>query len=161
MTNNQDRQPQVFRVDKHTSKVTLTCPHCGYQRTISMEKLQTDKKLFGVKCRCGQRFPSCVEMRQDIRKDVVFLGEFTNEQTGETGIMRVENVSLSGVGFRTARDYKFKPGMLLKVAFKLDDKMQNEVKRQVEILNVRGNYTGARFTNIEGLNKDLGFYLMA
>ena len=151
----------VFHIDKHTGRVTLVCPHCRIEKTLRLEQLQTQKKLFGVKCTCNRRFAGCLEFRTDYRKDVRFPGHFELKSSGESGCMTVENLSLSGLGFRTAEEHNLAPGILVTIRFQLDDQLFTPIKRQAEVVDIADLYVGAKFTNIEGLDKHLGYYLMA
>ncbi|THB63633.1 MAG: PilZ domain-containing protein [Desulfovibrio sp.] len=153
-------QPQVFPIDQDTATVTLVCPHCGHDQAIALNRLDSNKKLFGVKCHCGRKYASCLEFRRDFRKDVELQGVYELESSGQAGLMTVVDVSLSGVGFHPSQGPELDPGDLVKVSFRLDTRTTPEIKRQVEIMNLHQGHVGARFTNVEGLNKELGFYLM-
>ena len=82
---------------------------------------------------------------------------------GETdkGIMRVVDISSSGLKLKLNVERKFSGGEKLKVEFHLDDKRRTFIEKKVIVRNVHKNLVGTSFAANEGNDPALGFYLMS
>jgi diguanylate cyclase (GGDEF)-like protein len=101
-----------------------------------------------------------LERRKYYRKGVQLAGRFDNPETGASGDMLVENVSLNGVGFTTLLTPALAKNDLIRIWFRLDDTRNTEVARAVRVRYLKDRYIGAQFADQKSYDGDLGFYLM-
>lgn len=138
----------------------ITCPCCGFGKTVDFKDAIPDNRNVRIRCKCGETFNGFLEIRQHYRKKVKFTGDYTNLTTMRSGRMVVENLSRWGVGFRIMGGEYFKKGDQLKVAFELDNSKRSRILANGSAEQVKGNYVGCRFLQISHGEKELGFYLM-
>ena len=74
--------------------------------------------------------------------------------------MRVENISLLGIGFVTLHMNRLKEGDEIKVAFTLDDKRHSKIEKNAVVMWIKDKHVGCQFTETDQSDKVLGFYLM-
>lgn len=101
-----------------------------------------------------------LERRQYYRKKVQLAGRFDNPETGASGDILVENVSLNGVGFTTLLLSPLTKNELIRVRFRLDDTRQTEINRVVRVRYLKDRYIGCQYADQKSYDGDLGFYLM-
>jgi diguanylate cyclase (GGDEF)-like protein len=101
-----------------------------------------------------------MERRQYYRKEVQLAGGYENPETGESGDILVENVSLNGLGFTTLLNHRLSRNALVKATFRLDDSRRTEISRMVRVRYVADRYVGCQFSDQKSYDSDLGFYLM-
>ena len=94
-------------------------------------------------------------------KSVSLGGEFIRLKTGESGHIRVEQVSLIAIGFRISRSHRIQINDFLDIQFVLDDLKKSLVKRRAVVRDIQGNYIQADFYNPPPYAKRLGFYLLS
>ncbi|MFH2091318.1 MAG: HDOD domain-containing protein [Pseudomonadota bacterium] len=94
-------------------------------------------------------------------KTVSLAGRFVRLKTGESGHMRVEQVSLVSIGFRISRSHRIRVDEFLDVVFTLDNLKKDVVKRRALVKEIKGNFVYADFYNPPPYAKNLGFYLMS
>ncbi len=155
---------KVFITNKKTA--TFVCPECGNTSIVDVSKYAAiDKKVtVNCKCNCGNIFSVSLEKRRQYRKATDLPGEFSYRlPNGERdkGIMRVVDISSSGLKLKLNVDRKFKGGETLRVEFHLDDKRRTFIDKEVIVRNVHKNLVGTSFGPNEGDDPALGFYLMS
>ncbi len=94
-------------------------------------------------------------------KTVSLGGEFIRLKTRESGHMRVERLSLSGIGFRISKSHRIQVNDFMDIHFILDDIKKSMVERRIVVRSIQGNYIDADFYNPPPYAKKLGFYLMS
>lgn len=94
-------------------------------------------------------------------KAVSLTGRFVRLKTGESGHIRVEQVSLTAVGFRISRSHRIRENDFLDVHFTLDNLKKDLVERRAVVREIKGNFVRADFYNPPPYAKNLGFYLMS
>ncbi|PIE61409.1 MAG: diguanylate cyclase [Desulfobacterales bacterium] len=94
-------------------------------------------------------------------KMVSLSGSFKRLKTGEFGRIRVEQVSLSAMGFRISKSHRIRVNDFLDVQFNLDDIKRSLIKRRIVIREIKGNYIYADFYNPPPYAKNLGFYIFS
>jgi diguanylate cyclase (GGDEF)-like protein len=94
-------------------------------------------------------------------KTVSLGGEFIRLKTKESGHMRVERLSLSGIGFRISKSHRIQVNDFMDIHFILDDIKKSMVERRIVVRSIQGNYIDADFYNPPPYAKKLGFYLMS
>ncbi|WDP89082.1 MAG: HDOD domain-containing protein [Desulfobacter sp.] len=94
-------------------------------------------------------------------KMVSLGGSFKRLKTGEFGRIRVEQVSLSAIGFRISKSHRIRVNDFLDIQFNLDDIKRSLIKRRIVVREIKGNYIYADFYNPPPYAKNLGFYIFS
>ena len=139
------------------------CPKCGTTRTVNM----SDKKHLGesIKTRCTCKkcdhtfvVDVILERRKYYRKETDIAGEYSTADNAIKGLMKVHNVSLSGIRFKVNESKEIKEGQKINVTFILDDSHRSEIKKEIIIKNVDGLFINAEFVSVDQYDK-LASYL--
>jgi hypothetical protein len=150
-------------------KGTLVCEECGKTRVINFSDFKNIGKPLKVKCSCGHCFFATIEIRKFYRKSTQLRGEYikiSNDVTKglEKGAMIVEDLSRTGLGFRTKMSHNIRVADMLRVRFILDDAKHSEVSKSAIVKRVTNYFVGAEFIDFDTFNetnRTLGFYLMS
>jgi hypothetical protein len=95
------------------------------------------------------------EKRRHHRKEVNLPGVYWDKSDqNESGYMVVKNLSRSGIGFHVlSKDFKemdgidwIKPGVILHVEFRMNDKERSVIHGDVVVRNTNGAFVGAEFS---------------
>jgi hypothetical protein len=140
----------------------LTCPHCGHQKIIPIGSLKGHKNELKIKCVCQKIFRVNLEFRKHVRKKPLLIGTYINHsRNGSSGKLIIQDISLSGMAFRSLEVKNFKVGDALSVKFSLDDEYQTEINKEAIVMNVRYNLIGCVFKGTENsFGSKLGYYIM-
>ena len=149
-------------------KGTLVCEKCGKTRVINLSDFKNIGKPLKVKCSCSHFFFVSIEVRKFYRKSTHLSGEYIKVSRDaskglEKGIMTVEDLSRTGIGFRTKTNHDIRVEDLLRVRFVLDDAKRSEVTQSAVVKRVSNDFVGAEFVDFDMFNetnRTLGFYLM-
>ena len=98
---------------------------------------------------------------ENFGKSVFLQGQFRRLKTGEFGKIRVEQVSLSAIGFRISKSHRIHVNDFLDIEFNLDDIKRSLIKRRAVVRQIQGNYIYAKFYNPPPYAKNLGFYIFS
>jgi hypothetical protein len=147
---------------------TLVCEKCGKTRVINLSDFKNIGKPLKVKCSCSHFFFVSIEVRKFYRKNTHLSGEYIKVSRDgakglEKGIMTVEDLSRTGIGFRTKTNHDIRVEDLLRVRFVLDDAKHSEVNKSAVVKRVSNDFVGAEFVDFDMFNetnRTLGFYLM-
>ena len=142
------------------NEVRIICPKCCHAKAISVTKF---KKLFTpvkVRCVCDEIFYISVESREFYRKEVNLQGMFINSRSKNFDYIVVENLSLSGIGFKTNMTNHFQIDELIELKFALDNHKQTEICKKAIVKQVDDRRVGAEFCDMGAYSAELGFYLM-
>ncbi len=155
---------KVFITSHNTA--AFVCPQCGNVTTTNVAKYAAIQQRVTVncKCSCGHHFTVSLEKRRQYRKGTDLPGMyFYRMQNGDQdkGIMRVVDISSTGLKLKLNVERKFKIGAMLRVEFHLDDKRRTFIEKRVVVRNVQKNLVGTSFAPTEGDDPNLGFYLMS
>jgi hypothetical protein len=87
-------------------KGNLICEKCGKTKLINFSDFKNVGKPLKVKCSCGYFFFATIEVRKFYRKSTHLSGEYIKISSDiskglEKGTMMVEDLSRTGLGFRT------------------------------------------------------------
>ena len=151
-----------------SDKGTLVCEKCGKTRTINLSEFKNIDKPLKVKCGCGHVFFVRIEVRKFYRKNTNLTGEYVRISSDmskglERGTMTVEDLSRTGLGFRTKTNHNICVQDLIRVSFILDDNKHSEVNKSAVVRRVHDDFVGAEFLDFDGfneINRTLGCYLM-
>ena len=132
----------------------FNCPKCQTSRTVNM----SDKKHLGesIKTRCTCKkcdhtfvVDVIMERRKYYRKETNLAGEYYTTDKRIKGLMKVQNVSLTGMSIKVNEKKDLKKGQKLIVEFILDDKLRSEIKREIIILKINGLFINCEFVTVD------------
>ena len=149
-------------------KGTLICDKCGKTRVVNLSDFKNIGKPLKVKCSCGHFFFVSIEVRKFYRKNLHLHGQYikvSNDASKglEKGTMIVEDLSRTGLGFRTKTQHNLRVKDMIRVQFTLDDAQRSEVHKSAIVKRISHNFVGAEFVDFDAFNetnRTLGFYLM-
>ncbi|WP_319525900.1 PilZ domain-containing protein [uncultured Desulfosarcina sp.] len=156
-----EKENRVFINDK--GQGTFICPACekGVIRDLSQfSDVETAVRL-KCKCSCGNVYRVLVERRRHFRKPVNLVGMFLyrSAQKGLTkGLIKVQDISQSGLRFSVNAAPEFEVGSKLTLEFTLDDEDRSQVQEDCIVRRIRSNLIGVEFDNLDHYGK-LGRYL--
>ena len=153
----------VFISSNNTA--TFRCPQCGKAKITDVSQYaDTDQKItVNCTCSCGHRFRCRLEKRRQYRKGADMPGRFKlleGNASEDTGLVKVVDISATGLKLKMAVARTFPIGANLLVEFHLADRKRKQIKKRVIVRNVSGPYVGASFHPSEPDDPALGFYLM-
>jgi hypothetical protein len=91
-----------------------------------------------------------LEFRSRVRRKTHLRGTYINHSQGDsTGLLIVQDISVTGLAFTSLDIRKFKEGDELSVEFNLDDDHRTEVKKEVIVKDIRQRSVGCEFENPE------------
>jgi PilZ domain len=152
----------------NSDKGTLVCEKCGKTKTVDLSEFKNIGKPLKVKCGCGHVFFVSIEIRKFYRKNTNLVGEYIRISSDmskglERGSMTVEDLSRTGLGFRTKTNHNIYVRDVIRVRFILDDAKRSEVNKSAVVRRVNNSFVSAEFLDFDGFNetnRTLGFYLM-
>lgn len=153
----------VFIASNNTA--TFRCPQCGKAKVADVSQYAMSDKNITVTCTCacGHRFRCRLEKRRQYRKASDLPGKFTLlgiDGPEDTGLMRIVDISTTGLKLKMAVSRDFPIGTELRVEFSLDDRNRTPIEKRVIVRNVSGLHVGVSFHPNEPDDPALGFYLM-
>jgi len=157
-------EKKVFINDEGIAVVT--CPECNTSKNMDARKYRKlDKAVRAkVKCKCGNTFPVLLERRKYFRKSVNLKGKFTVKSEKNSGTMKVDDLSRTGLHFTVNLPPRFKVDDKVIVEFDLDDKKQTFISKETIIKTISGMNIGAEFNTVSSsdieYDKAIGFYMM-
>ncbi len=154
---------KIFIAGNNTA--TIQCPVCGRTKTADVSRYATAEQQISVncKCSCGHKFRCRLEKRRQYRKDIDLPGKFTlldKKEYEDTGLLKVVDVSTTGLKIKLNVPRVFPVGAKLLVEFHLDDKNRTQMKKRVLVRNISGLFIGTSFLPNEMGDPALGFYLL-
>lgn len=147
----------------NSNTATFVCPNCENTSTVDVSRYtKVEKRVtVKVKCRCSHEFTVVLEKRKKYRKQTNLPGNYANlNDNNDKGVMTVVDISSTGLKLKLNVGRDFNIGDELKVEFNLDDKRHTEIKKNVVVQNISGNYVGVAFAPNEPDDPALGFYLL-
>jgi hypothetical protein len=138
----------------------ITCPCCGFGKTIRFKEAIPVNCNVKIRCKCGETFERFLEVRQHYRRQVKLTGDYTNVTSKRSGRMIVENISRTGIGLRVMGVEYFKKEDHLEVSFALDNSKRSRIVANGSVKHIMGNFVGCRILQLREGEKELGFYLM-
>lgn len=152
---------EVFVHNKKSSNIT--CPFCGLVKSMDVGKIKSIAHWgVGATCkRCSHKFHVSFNFRKFYRKGTYLRGElfYSADESSLLGEVRICDISLSGVGFRSD-NLELVAGEELVLRFYLDDVSRTEIVKEVRIESLRHDKVGASFVQ-SGFDSLLGKYIMA
>ena len=143
-------------------QATLVCEQCGKTKAIDVAPFKDVRKPLKVKCGCGHVFWISIEVRKFYRKTTKLAGEYSIG--GRKASMVVENLSKTGLGFRTQTQHALRVNDMIRVSFRLDNPRHSDISKMAVVKRVGNDVVGAAFLDCDAYsdtNRLLGFYLMS
>jgi len=151
----------------------FVCPECGKKRTMELSGYKNLDKSSKVtcKCACGHSYPVILEKRRFFRKKTDLTATYTYVVSNlsdnyceeiEKGILKIKDISRTGLQLELNRPLALKEGDKFSLEFKLDDQKNTLIKKEVVIRKTEGNLVGVEFLSSDPgdpSDKALGFYL--
>jgi PilZ domain len=138
----------------------LTCAHCGLSVTINASACENLRGALVLRCPCGFIFYASLSKRRFRRKSTALRGVYIKEANRKkTGEILVQNLSLTGLRFKTVFQHDIAAHDTLRVKFALDDEHRNIISERVEVTYVRGYQVGVRFVTADSDKIPLHSYL--
>ena len=153
-------QPLTVHIRDNTA-ATLVCPACGLVRQIAVAKFRNDRHTLAIRCRCGHVYSVLLDFRRHFRKPTSLAGTYVSRDPAGPGggVIRILNISRSGVGFTVSGRHRILPGQELQIEFQLTDRNRTVIKKQAVVRTVQENTVGCEFVCGGDLDKALGFFL--
>ena len=153
-------QPLTVHI-RDGNSATLICPGCGLVRQVSVAKFRNDRHTLSVRCRCGHVYNVLLDFRRHFRKPTSLAGTYVSRDPAGPGggVIRIVNISRSGVGFTVSGRHRIEPGQELQIEFQLTDRNKSVLKKPVVVRTVQDNTVGCEFLCTGELDKALGFFL--
>ena len=151
----------IFTFYAYTNnQTTIECPICDFKKKIDASPYKATNRALNVKGTCGEVFKCVIEFRKGYRKKVNLSGEYFSGKTRKRGTLRVEDISIEGLRFRSPDPHNLETGDAVEVKFRLDDSDKTEIKKKAVVLRVKGLAAAIKFTDKYGWDKQFGFYMM-
>ena len=146
---------------RDNNAATLVCPACGLVRQIAVAKFRNDRHTLAIRCRCGHVYSVLLDFRRHFRKPTSLAGTYVSRDPAGPGggVIRILNISRSGVGFTVSGRHRILPGQELQIEFQLTDRNRTVIKKQAVVRTVQENTVGCEFLCAGELDKALGFFL--
>ena len=142
-------------------KAAVVCPHCNMTKIIKVAQFKGHKHCLKLRCSCGKPIVVDLNFRRYYRKQVDLLGLCKPlDPPGHPLAIKIQNISLFGIGFTVTGRAPFKKGTQLLLSFELDDKHRTKLEKKALVVQVEGSYVGCSFLLLQDeMDKALGFYL--
>lgn len=155
------KERRVFLNDR--GEGTFICPSCEKGVIKDLQQFAETRTVVRIKCRCscGHVYRVLVERRRHFRKPANLLGTFSYDGgTGRPvkGVIRIRDISQSGVRFSVNSIPDFAVGDRLTIEFTLDDKERSQIREDGVVRRIQSNMVGLAFKNTDHYGK-LGQYL--
>lgn len=139
---------------------TLTCPQCNSVKIVPVHQYKERQHRLQVRCACSHVFKINLDFRQCYRKSTNLNGIYAliPPATGG-GMVRIHNLSLTGVCFEVQGVHNIEPGQKGRIDFTLDNKKQTRLVREFVVRTITGSMIGCEFRKEQQFEKELGFYL--
>jgi len=151
-----------------SESITLVCPQCHRSKVLEATVVKDLPQPLKVRCPCGATFGVNIIIRQFYRKQTRLPGTYgkhdpqTHKILGRGRII-VEDISRTGLGFRTLDRHTIQVNDVLSITFALDDKQKTDIQKSVRVRRIDDRFIGAEFIDHDAYtdtNRMLGFYLM-
>jgi hypothetical protein len=140
----------------------FNCGQCGKAHKLSAKDSESHIAK-GVDCSCTSVTDVYLEQRQHFRKDVEFIGTFEkiHPDSSEMGKIIVEDISHTGMRFKTVTRNHLKRDDFIQIKFALKDNHNSIISENGVVRFVNGLYVGIEFQHLsEHAKKLIGFHLM-
>ena len=142
---------------------TFICPACkkGVIRDLSQFSEVQQAVRLKCKCSCGNDYRVLLERRRHFRKSVDLVGMFFFQGSKGNpikGLIKIRNISQSGIQFSVNSIPEFEVGDKLTIEFTLDDEEHSQVREAGTVQRIQSNIVGLDFETTDHYGR-LGRYL--
>jgi hypothetical protein len=144
-------------------EVTLVCPNCSNAKSINIAKYRSTEIQIQARCGCGYIFEIDDirnNLRRFYRKKTNLNGTYLRVRDETKGVMKVVDLSYSGIRFKMEKEDDIETGEILGVRFILNNEKKTEVNTSVVVKNKQGYFIGAEFCNSQAYEMELTDYLL-
>ncbi len=157
------KDPMIHVALNRQREGIFVCPACKNSVSKDLSKVANASRAIRIncKCRCGHVYQVLVDRRSNIRESVNFVGLFhcdTDTEKAKKGLIKIIDISLSGLQFSLNTAPDFTIGDRITVEFTLDDLNRSKVREEGIVRWTHANKVGVQFENSKRHNK-LGLYL--
>jgi hypothetical protein len=126
---------------------SITCPECKKSFKIDLSRLETSMKQIRVNCNCpcGNSFPVILDRRRHERKKTQLTGAYIHDKKKTRGLIKIVDLSRSGIGFESFSDHRISTGDVLTVRFNLDDAFNTLINKEILTKRINKNFIGNEF----------------
>jgi predicted RNA-binding Zn-ribbon protein involved in translation (DUF1610 family) len=156
----QNQIPDKVYIDAG-NKATFRCPTCGHAKVADVSRYKKANGAVKVtyKCACGNSRTVLLERRGAIRKAVNFTGTFLLKGRGICGLMRVIDISRTGLRIEMTLKHNIREGDQMMLEFELDNPQKSCIRREAVVKSIIDDYHfGITFLSDDHFD-DLGPYL--
>ncbi len=140
-------------------QAVIICPQCMKHSTIDASAYMYSHKSLKVGCRCGHKFPVVFDTRKFYRKELHLPGQYTKSPSDDPELLTIEDLSYTGVKFRTSFSHKIQVDDVLIIDFILDNKQRSRLVKTIRVKHVQGQVIGAEFRDRQAYSTELTYYL--
>lgn len=142
---------------------TFLCPVCGKGVIKDLNAYAGVESAIRLKCKCscGHVYRVLVERRRQFRKPVSLVGMYFFQGPkgiSMKGLIKILDISRSGIRFAVNSMPEFKVGDKLVVEFTLDDEAHSQIRETGIVQRIQANIIGFQFETMDHYGK-LGQYL--
>ena len=137
----------------------IVCPDCEKTTLADITRYRDTHQAFKVRCSCGWTFYVLVDTRKCYRKPTTLFGGYYSAKSKKFEDVVVQNVSVKGLGFKTALAPAFSVGDTIDVEFTLDNPQKTAIQKRVLIRWIQENRVGGEFSDTY-YQRELGYYAM-
>jgi len=145
---------RTVRIDlKHFDTVKLSCPQCEKLTELDLTCMEDSARGQPLTCDCGYSLSELIESRDCTRMSVKLFGAYLLSNSfgrQESGPVRIESLSYSGVSCRTVASHTLTRGDRVRIKIVLDDVSKTELIRSLEVTRVEENLIAGKFVEVAG-----------
>lgn len=136
-------------VSPNNKTAAFICPRCEILTVEDISKYfhRNSEATVEIQCKCGHKYRVFLERRQYYRKKTNLSGTMTRVRT--ENLMKVVDLSKTGIRVKVDRKHDFKVGDHLYLEFNLDDEKKKKIIKKVAIKTIDGSFIGAEFFESE------------
>ena len=127
--------------------------------TIDASAYMFSRKSLNVGCRCGHQFPVVFDTRNFYRKELHLPGRYTKSDTDDLEMIIIEDLSFTGIRFKTRFSRDIQVDDVLRLDFVLDNSQGSRIVKTVRVKYVQGRVVGAEFRDRQAYSTELTYYL--
>jgi hypothetical protein len=134
-------------------KALIECPHCGYQKIISISKYfdKSNIRKFVYNCKCGNMFGVVLESRRCRRNYLDIDGTVTYEKKAgkrERIKIIVKDLSPSGIRFATRELALLSIDESVVIRIQFNDFQKSFFTKEATVKNIQGYVVRAEFRSL-------------
>ena len=151
--------PQIVPITPQ-GDITVTCPACQSRSVVAASAYRNKHAPAAAQCGCGHIYEVLIDTRSYYRKTVELRGFYTVLGDGNSRRMTVEDLSFTGLRFRTLTHPTLSVDDVVQISFHLDQPPYTEIVSPAVVRWTKDAMIGAEFCDQQAYRKQIGFYLM-